>query len=127
MLRLERMYVAHYRPASELERHEVRQLAVLDWRIQRYSRMETEILTLHGYEREHEQGNETFEYAGAGWGMSHDCSKTRAVQAISQVETRSRRQFLALRARLDFQLEQRLKAGTLLLPNSLTQLVAASN
>jgi hypothetical protein len=59
--------------------------------------------------------------------MAHDCSKTRAVQAVSQNENRLRRQFLAERARLDSQLEERVKAGTLLLPNSLTKMVAASN
>jgi hypothetical protein len=127
LARLERMYVAHYRPPSELELHDVRQLAALDWRLQRYGQMEAEILTLHGYEREHEQGTEGFEYGGAGWGMAHDCSKARGVQAVSQVENRLRRQFLAFRAMLDSQLEERVKAGTLLLPNSLTKLIAASN
>jgi hypothetical protein len=127
LAKLERVYVAHYRPPSELELHDVRQLALLDWRLQRFGRLEAEILTLHGYEREHERGTEGFEYGGAGWGMAHDCSKARAVQAVSQVEHRLRRQFLALKAMLDAQLEERVKAGTLLLPNSLTKLVAASN
>jgi Sigma-70, region 4 len=89
--------------------------------------MEAGILTLHGYERENEQRTEGFEYGGAGWGMAHDCSKARGVQAVSQVENRLRRQFLAFRAMLDSQLEERVKAGTLLLPNSLTKLIAASN
>jgi hypothetical protein len=127
LARLERMYVAHYRPASELELHEVRQLAALDWRVQRYGRLETEILTLHGYEREHERGSEGFEYAGAGWGMTHDCSKTRAVQAVSQVEERLRRQLVALRTKLDSRLEQRSGKGGLLLPNGITQIVPGSN
>ena len=127
LARLERMYVAHYRPPSELGLHDVRQLAALDWRLQRYPRMEAEILTLHGYERAHERGTEGFEYGGAGWAMAHDCSKARAVQAVSQVENRLRRQFLALKAMLDAQLEERVKTGSLLLPNSLTKLVASSN
>jgi len=127
LARLERRYVAHYRPTSELERGHVLQLAALDWRLQRYGRLEAEILTLHGYERENESGGEGFEYCGAGWGMTHDCSKTRAVQAVSQVENRSRRQFHALKAVLDSQLEQRVKEGTLVVPKSLATLVAASN
>ncbi len=127
LVKLERMYVAHYRPPSELELHDVRQLALLDWRLQRFGRLEAEILTLHGFEREHERGTEGFEYGGAGWGMVHDCSKARAVQAVSQVENRLRRQFLALRATLDSQLEQRVKEGTVLLPNSISKLVSASN
>jgi hypothetical protein len=127
LARLERMYVAHYRPPSELELDDVRQLATLAWRLQRYARLETEILTLHGYEREQERGTEGFEYGGAGWGMAHDCSKARSVQAVSQVEHRLRRQFLALKAMLDSQLEQRVKEGAVLLPNSISKLVAASN
>jgi hypothetical protein len=86
--------------------------------------MEAEILREHGYESEQEG---VAPYAGAGWGMIHDCSKYRAVQAVSQVEHRRWRQFEALKARLDSGLEQRTKEGELLLPNSITKMVAASN
>src|SRR5258708_4491269 len=54
LARLERTYVTHYRPVSELELQEVRKLAALDWRLQRYGRMEGEILMHHGYESETE-------------------------------------------------------------------------
>jgi hypothetical protein len=124
LARLERTYVAHYRPVSELELREVRQLAALDWRLQRYGRVEAEILREHGYESEQEG---LAPYAGAGWGMIHDCCKYRAVQAVSQVEHRRWRQFEALKARLDSGLEQRTKEGELLLPNSIAKMVAASN
>jgi hypothetical protein len=72
LAKLERMYVAHYRPPTELDLYDVRKLALLDWRLQRYGRLEAELLTLHGYEREHERGKEGFEYgalAGA-WRMT---------------------------------------------------------
>lgn len=124
---LERRYVAHYRPCSALGLHDVRHLALMDWRLQRYARLEAEILESHGYERGDENPAESFEYAGAGWGMAHDCSKARAVQAVSQVANRLRRHFLLLKTRLDSELEQRIKEGALLVPNSIAKLVAASN
>lgn len=127
LARLESDYVAHYHPASELELRDVRQLAILDWRLQRYGRMEAEILEFHGYEREHENGNETFEYGGAGWAMTHDCTKSRSIQAVSQVENRLRRQFLTLKAQLDLKLERRLKEGVLLYPIGVTNMGGASN
>jgi len=52
-------------------------------------------------------------------------SNTEAL--VGEVENRMRRQFLASKAMLDSQLEQRIKEGALLVPNSLTKLVAASN
>jgi hypothetical protein len=109
LARLERMYVAHYRPPTELELEEVRQLASLAWRLGRYARMETEILTDHGYEREHDQGIDQFSYAGPGWGFTHDCSKAHAVQALAQVEERLSRRFAAIKKQLDERLAQRVK------------------
>jgi hypothetical protein len=124
---LERIYVAHYRPLSEFELREVRQLAVMDWRLERYGRMEAEILDINGFEREHERGPEGFEYGGAGWAMNHDCSKARAVQAVAQVEDRLRRQFVALKAKLDLRLEQRARESNSLFPNTIPQIMQASN
>ena len=124
---LERKYVAHYKPCSPLELHDVRQLAVMDWRLQRYGRLEAEILMLHGYERELENGTQSFEFAGSGWGMNHDCSKNRAVQAISQVENRLRRHFVVMKAKLDAELEKRIQEGELFVPNSIAKMVQASN
>jgi len=69
LVKLECMYVAHYRPVSELDLREVHKLAALDWRLQRYGRMEAETLTHHGYESEQEG---LAPYAGAGW----ECSMT---------------------------------------------------
>jgi len=124
---LERKYVAHYRPCSPLELHDVRQLAIMDWRLQRFGRLEAEILTLHGYEREHENGKTSFEFAGAGWGINHDCAKNRAVQAVSQIENRLRKHFYVMKAKLDAQLEKRIQEGDLLVPNSIAKMAAASN
>ena len=82
---------------------------------------------MHGYELDLEKSGESFEFAGAGWGMIHDCSKSRAVQAISQVENRLRRHFVVMKAKLDEQLEKRIQQGELLVPNSIAKMAAASN
>lgn len=124
---LERKYVAHYRPPSPLELHDVRQLALMDWRLQRYARLEAESLTLHGYEREHDNAVESLEFASAGWGMIHDCSKSRVVQAISQVENRLRKHFACMKSKLDGELEKRITEGELLVSNSIAKMAAASN
>jgi len=99
----------------------------MDWRLQRYGRLEAEALKLHGYELDLEKSGESFEFAGAGWGMIHDCSKSRAVQAISQVENRMRRHFVVMKAKLDEQLEKRIQQGELLVPNSIAKMAASSN
>ena len=105
--RLERKYVAHYRPTSELELEEVRQLAGLAWRLRRYGRMEAEVLTDHGYECEHENGKDEFYYGGAGWALTHDCSKARSIQTLSQAEDRLSRRFATLKKQLDARLAER--------------------
>src|SRR5208282_5811399 len=83
--RLECTYFDHYRPTSEFEKLQVQRLAGLDWRLRRCGRMEAEILGVHGYEKAEPQSSEMPEYAGAGWGFSHDASKSRSLQALSRV------------------------------------------
>ena len=125
--RLERKYVAHYRPTSELELEEARELAGLAWRLRRYARMEAQVLTDHGFLHESENGVDEFHYEGAGWALTHDCSKARAVQAISQVEDRLRRRYAELKKQLDARLAERAaqqNSLTTLLPQ---KLVVAGN
>jgi hypothetical protein len=116
LARLERSYVAYYRPPSEFELGQVRDLAGLAWRLRRYGRMESEILSDHGFEQEHEHGQDQFHYAGAGWGFTHDASKSRALPALSQVEERTSRRFFALKKQLDAQLKERIERGQILPP-----------
>ena len=61
----ERMHLAHYRPRTEFEKDQVQTLAVLGWRLRRYSRMESEILAVHGFEQGIEEGQEEFCAAAA--------------------------------------------------------------
>lgn len=125
--RLERKYVAHYRPKSELELEEVKDLAGLAWRIRRCARMEAEVLTAHGYDHEHNSGVEEAYYGGAGWGFIDDCSKARAVQAISQVEDRLRRRHIELKKQLDARLAERAAQQDPLTTLSPEKLVLAGN
>jgi len=109
--RFERMYLAHYLPRTELENDQVQTLAALAWRLRRCARMEAEILGAHGYEDQDKESSEKFEYGGAGWGFTHDCSKFKAVVALSQVEARTFRRFWALKKDLDVKLARPIPAG----------------
>ena len=109
LVRLKRIYLAHYRPRTALEQQHVLKLAVLEWRFQRFARMEAEILTAHGYECDSEQNSEYY-YAGAGWGFTNDCKKTKSVSVLSQVEARLAREFRALKKDLDKRLPAAVQA-----------------
>jgi len=95
----DRLYLEHYSPRTQLDRHQVLSLAALGWRLRRYGRMDTEILTVHGYEPG--ETNAGCYYAGAGWGLTHDCTKARSLLILSQIEDRTYRQFRALKKDLD--------------------------
>ena len=125
--RLERKYVAHYRPSAELELEEVRELAASAWRLRRYARMEAEVLTAHGYFRENENGVEEFHYGGAGWGFTDDCGKARAISALSQVEDRLSRRYAALKKQWDARLAERAGQKDSLATLSPDKLVLAGN
>jgi len=97
--RLKRMYLAHYAPKTELEEYRVLKLAAQDWRLNRCARMEAEILAAHGFESDGQQ--EIVQYAGAGWGFTHDCKKAKSLSLLSQVEDRAHRRFRALEKALE--------------------------
>lgn len=109
--RLQRMYLAHYAPQTDLEEYWVLKLALQDWRLSRCGRMEAEILAAHGFEEDHQQGDGQFQYAGAGWGFTHDSKKAKSLLALSQVEQRMYRQFQALKKDLDKSLTRPSASG----------------
>lgn len=100
LVRLQKLYLAHYRPNKQLDIEQVRVLAWLDFRLRRYGRMEGEILTAHGFERDPEH-QQDFYYAGVGWGFSNDCGKTKSVSHLSPIEDRLARRFRACKKELD--------------------------
>jgi hypothetical protein len=107
LAQLERMFLAHYRPPTALEGEEVKRLAGLHWRLKRCGRIEAGILTDHGTEPQHEKDQDPYYYAGPGWGVTHDCSKFRSLQAASQMEERLNRQYSVLEKRLNEDLAAR--------------------
>jgi hypothetical protein len=109
--RLESMYLAHYRPRSEFEKDQVQTLAASDWRLRRCRRMEAEIIELYGFEDEDQHGSGKLQYAGAGWGFTHDSSKSKSLLALSRFEGGIFREFLAFKKQLDAQLARPTPAG----------------
>jgi len=99
-IRLQHVHMSYYNPRSEFERDQVFYLSVLAWRLRRYGKMEAEIMGLYGYH----QAQEEDQYGGDGWGFVHDSSKARALVALSSVEDRIHRHYLAVKKQLDARL-----------------------
>jgi hypothetical protein len=111
-LRLMRTYLAHYQPRGEMEELQVLELLQHQWRLGRYARMEAEILTVHGYERDGNASDVEYHYEGTGWGFTRDCGLSRSVSALNQVEVRTFRKFEKLKQMLDKSLKRHSLFGS---------------
>jgi len=56
--------------------------------LRRLDRIKVELLDLHGHENTHQNGKDSFEFAGMGWAFAHDNNKDRSLLAASAIEER---------------------------------------
>ena len=99
-----KMLQEHYKPETKFKEFLVLQLAEVEWQLARYFRIEVEILISHGYEKddpERDRGDGRYHFEGAGWGLTHDCTKARSLAVLSQIMDRTFRRREKMKKYLD--------------------------